>query len=181
MRRPAALIALFTLVACSNAPAPPPADSTTSITDSAGPVPSATAHLVDLTGAAVGTIRLSDRDGSISLEGSLAGLPTGPLGIHLHGAGRCEPPFESAGTHWNPGERKHGTENPGGPHQGDLPNLDVASNGAATLNFATPGGTLAELLDFDGAAVVVHAGADDMRTDPSGNSGNRIACGVVTR
>lgn len=181
MRRPAIQIALLALAACSNAPAPPPIDTTTATTDSTGRTPGATARLVDLTGAEVGTVHLIDRDGRVSLEGSLRGLPAGSHGIHLHEAGRCEPPFESAGAHWNPGDRKHGTENSAGPHHGDLPNLDVASDGAVTINFVTAEGSLAGLLDFDGAAVVIHAGPDDMRTDPAGNSGDRIACGMVMR
>ncbi len=95
-------------------------------------------------------------------------------------AARCEPPFASAGDHWNPSEKQHGLENPAGPHLGDLPNLTVEADSTATLNFTTTEGTVAALLDFDGASLIVHADRDDHRTDPSGNSGDRIACGIVT-
>ena len=111
-----------------------------------------------------------------------AELP-GTHGIHVHAVGRCDPPgFESAGPHWNPMSRQHGTLNPQGPHMGDMMNITVAMDGSATVNVMTQGGTLRgvdRLLDADGAAVVIHASADDYRTDPSGNSGARIACGVV--
>jgi Cu-Zn family superoxide dismutase len=97
-------------------------------------------------------------------------------------AGRCEPPFESAGPHWNPAARQHGTANPNGPHLGDMPNVTAVADGSANVRVTTPGGTLSgsdAVLDADGSAVVIHAQADDYRTDPSGNSGARIACGVV--
>ena len=112
-----------------------------------------------------------------------AGLPAGHYGVHLHAVGRCEgPAFASAGPHWNPTGRQHGTLNPAGHHLGDLPNLDVDEQGAGRLEFAIPGGTAAGaegLFDADGVSVVIHAAADDYRTDPSGNSGARIACGVL--
>jgi Cu-Zn family superoxide dismutase len=93
--------------------------------------------------------------------------------------GRCDAPdFTSAGGHWNPTQKKHGTMNPQGPHQGDLPNLVIGSDGRGTIGAVIPGATLAGLLDADGAAMVIHAGPDDLMTDPSGNSGGRIACGV---
>ena len=116
---------------------------------------------------------------------TVRGFPPGIYGIHLHQVGRCEgPSFESAGGHWNPGSRQHGRLNPLGPHLGDLPNLEVRANGAGRIDFEVqvPSGTEAganPLLDGDGTAVVIHAAADDERTDPSGNSGARIACGVL--
>lgn len=99
--------------------------------------------------------------------------------------GRCEgPAFTSAGGHLNPGEKQHGTLNPAGSHTGDLPNLNIVSNGAGTLSVELSG-TRAELeaalFDADGTALVIHATADDYKTDPTGNSGARIACGVLTR
>jgi Cu-Zn family superoxide dismutase len=114
-------------------------------------------------------------------------LPHGIHGIHVHAVGRCEPPdFASAGPHWNPEGKKHGLSNPQGPHAGDLPNVDVAADGvlgqAVTLANATltgPAGDPRVLLDADGAALVIHAQADDNMTDPSGNSGARIACAVI--
>jgi len=112
-----------------------------------------------------------------------AGLAPGHYGVHLHAVGRCAgPAFESAGPHWNPTGRRHGTLNPAGHHLGDLPNLEVAATGAGRIEFAIPGASLQGsrgLFDGDGAAIVIHAAPDDYRTDPSGNSGARIACGVL--
>jgi Cu-Zn family superoxide dismutase len=112
-----------------------------------------------------------------------AGLPAGHYGVHLHAAGRCEgPAFASAGAHWNPAGRQHGSLNPAGPHLGDLPNLDVDAQGDGRLEFAIAGASTSGaggIFDADGTALVIHAAADDYRTDPSGNSGARIACGVL--
>lgn len=112
-----------------------------------------------------------------------AGLPHGQYGVHIHTIGRCDPPgFESAGAHWNPTGRQHGRLNPQGHHLGDLDNLVVNADGGR-LEFAIPGATLrggeAPIIDADGAALVIHAAPDDNRTDPSGNSGARIACGAL--
>jgi len=96
--------------------------------------------------------------------------------LHLHAVGRCEgPKFDSAGPHWNPAGRQHGHLNPAGSHLGDLPNLTVSANGRGALNFLVRGG----LVDADGTALVIHAKPDDYRTDPSGSSGDRIACAVL--
>lgn len=144
--------------------------------------PTATATLVSADGAPRGSARLSDAPGGIAVKVEATGLTAGAHGIHIHTTGRCDAPdFASAGPHWNPTGRQHGRDNPQGAHHGDLPNLTVDADGRGTLNLSTPGGTLAELFDADGAALVIHASADDNRTDPSGNSGGRIACGVVTR
>ncbi|MGZ8348850.1 MAG: superoxide dismutase family protein [Allosphingosinicella sp.] len=112
-----------------------------------------------------------------------AGLAPGTYGVHLHAVGRCDPPdFTTAGPHWNPAGRQHGSQNPQGPHLGDLPNLMVGTDGGGSLEFGIPGSGLSggplALLDADGAAILVHASPDDYRTDPSGNSGARIACGM---
>jgi superoxide dismutase, Cu-Zn family len=115
-----------------------------------------------------------------------AGLAPGTYGVHIHSIGRCEPPaFASAGPHWNPTSRQHGKDNPMGKHMGDLPNLVVGADGRGSYEFPIADATLDgpgtdALFDADGAAVVIHALADDYRTDPSGNSGARIACGVVS-
>jgi Cu-Zn family superoxide dismutase len=142
-----------------------------------------TAALKDAGGKDLGGLTLRDSSGSIAVAGQLSGLPRGQHGIHLHTVGRCEgPAFESAGDHWNPTGREHGTQNPNGPHLGDLPNITVGQDGSARIEATTPGGTLQganPLLDRDGAAVVVHAKRDDYKSQPSGNSGGRIACGVV--
>jgi Cu-Zn family superoxide dismutase len=113
-----------------------------------------------------------------------AGLSPGTYAVHVHAVGRCDPPeFASAGPHWNPTTRHHGQLNPQGHHLGDLPNLTVGTDGAGTVEFTIPGSSLRggahALIDGDGAALVVHANPDDYRTDPSGNSGARIACGVL--
>ncbi|WP_298745315.1 superoxide dismutase family protein [uncultured Brevundimonas sp.] len=110
------------------------------------------------------------------------GLPPGDHGVHVHMTGRCDAPgFGSAGGHWNPADARHGLENPQGPHAGDMPNLTVGQDGRGSLEYRLAGGDLAGLLDADGSALVVHALADDQRTDPAGDSGDRIACGVFGR
>ncbi|WP_395613032.1 superoxide dismutase family protein [Allosphingosinicella sp.] len=130
---------------------------------------------------------LAAREGNIvRIRVTVRGFAPGTHGVHLHQIGRCDAPgFESAGPHWNPTSHQHGRLNPQGPHLGDLPNLEVGANGAGRIDFSVPvpAATAAganPLLDADGTAVVIHAAADDLRTDPSGNSGARIACGVLT-
>ncbi len=154
---------------------------------SPGTVPSAgsaVAPMRDASGQDLGTLTLTPGGQGIAVAGRLTGLPPGEHGIHLHAVGRCDAPkFESAGDHWNPTNSQHGTATPKGPHSGDLPNLTVAGDSSVTVQATTPGGMLRDslgLLDTDGAAVIVHAKPDDNRTQPSGGSGDRIACGVVT-
>lgn len=139
----------------------------------------ASAVLHDAHGAEIGRATASEVQGGLRVTIEAAGLPPGAHGVHIHTVGRCDPPgFDSAGGHWNPLGAHHGSLNPAGPHMGDLPNLDIATNGRAALGINIPGATMNGLLDSDGSAVVIHAGPDDMMTDPSGNSGARIACGV---
>ncbi len=108
------------------------------------------------------------------------GLAPGARGIHIHEVGRCDvPDFESAQGHWNPTSRQHGRDNAAGAHHGDMPNLMIGADGRGSVTIDVPG-TIAVLLDTDGASVIIHADADDYRTDPSGKSGARIACGVLT-
>jgi len=134
---------------------------------------SARAPLIRSDGNAAGQATLTQHAGGASLAIEAAGLPPGVHALHLHAAGRCDPPdFSSAGPHWNPTARKHGRANPEGPHLGDLPNLTVGADGRARANLPVPAGSR----DDDGVALVIHAQADDDRTDPSGNSGARIAC-----
>lgn len=119
----------------------------------------------------------------IEVRVQAAGLPAGHYGVHVHAVGRCDgPAFESAGPHWDPTARRHGKLNPDGHHLGDLDNLDVDESGAGRLEFridrAVPSGAQG-MFDADNAAIVIHAAADDYRTDPSGNSGARIACGAL--
>lgn len=144
----------------------------------------ATATLVQANGLPAGTALLkAERDG-IVLRLAAAGLPPGGHGVHLHTAGKCAAAgFTDAGAHLNPAGRQHGTENPAGSHLGDLPNLVIGANGAGSLRALLPGArgeVEAALLDGDGTALVIHAAFDDYKTDPTGNSGARIACGVLT-
>jgi Cu-Zn family superoxide dismutase len=141
--------------------------------------PSATAVVHDAQGTDVGRATAQAVQGGIRVTLEVHGLPPGEHGAHVHTVGKCDPPdFASAGGHWNPLGAHHGTLNPAGPHMGDLPNLIVGSDGRATMAANITGATMAGLLDADGSAIVVHADPDDMTSDPSGNSGARIACGV---
>lgn len=144
----------------------------------------ATAQLRTVDGKEVGTVTASADENGVVVTVDARTMVAGIKGMHVHSIGRCEgPKFESAGPHWNPTGRQHGKDNPAGPHRGDLPNLDVGQGGTGTVTFTLPGaaiGGAAGLLDADGAAFVIHAAADDYRTDPSGNSGDRIACGVFS-
>lgn len=147
--------------------------------------PGATAVLVDQSGNTLGTVTLSEVDGGVLISGELTSVPNGEHGFHIHETGVCDPEtqFESAGAHFEPGDNKHGYENPEGPHAGDLPNITADDNGEASVELHNHAVTLSEgensILDADGSAVVLHADADDYVTDPSGNSGDRIACGVI--
>lgn len=147
------------------------------------PARAASAALNAADGGARGSASVAERDGGLEISVSAKGLSMGAHGIHLHTVGKCDAPdFMTAGGHWNPTARKHGRNNPDGAHSGDLPNLIIGTDGAGSITFIVPGATLSGpngLLDADGAAVVIHAGADDYVTDPSGNSGGRIACGVL--
>jgi Cu-Zn family superoxide dismutase len=139
----------------------------------------AQADLHDAGGTEVGKAAVEEIDGTLRVIVDVAGLPAGEHGVHVHTAGKCDgPDFASAGGHWNPTQHQHGMRNPMGPHAGDLPNLEVDAKGRGQLMFMLPGGSFAGLMDEDGAALVVHAKADDLKTDPSGNSGGRVACGV---
>ncbi len=153
-------------------------------THDAPPAITATTQLLGPNGELRGTATLTQGAAGTTVRARVEGLAPGTYAIHLHGVGKCEgPKFTSAGGHFNPTMTQHGKDNPLGPHLGDLPNIVVDPGGAGTLDFTVAGlmlvGGTAPLLDADGAAVVVHAGPDDYRTDPSGNSGDRIACGSL--
>jgi Cu-Zn family superoxide dismutase len=136
--------------------------------------------LVRSDGASIGTVRVFQENTGVVLRIDANGLPQGIHGVHLHAVGRCDAPgFTSAGPHWNPTNRKHGHRNPEGFHAGDLGNLGVGADGKLVAGLLVPGATLAGLRDAAGAALVFHARADDEMTDPSGNSGDRIACAVL--
>jgi len=142
-------------------------------------------ELKDLQGKVVGTVLLVDTPHGILLRGALSGLPPGTHAIHFHETGKCEPPFKSAGGHFNPTRKAHGVMDPAGPHAGDLPNLVVPKEGELEFELFAEALTLADgpntVLDADGTALVLHAKPDDYRTQPAGDSGDRIACGVIVR
>jgi len=144
----------------------------------------AMADIVDGQGQTKGRAMLMQgKDGiHVTVEG--VGLPPGVHAVHIHTTGACTAPdFKSAGGHWNPTMKEHGSENPAGHHMGDIPNMTVASDGTGKLQAVIPGAMLKDgdkpLLDADGAAIVIHAAADDYKTDPTGNAGGRIACGII--
>lgn len=145
----------------------------------------ASATLADNKGSPIGTVQLLATDGQLSLAVTASGIPQGSHGFHLHTTGSCKTPgFSSAGGHLNPTGRTHGKLSPGGSHIGDLPNLIVGSSLTASTTIDLDDDraqVLAWLFDEDGTAVVIHAGADDYMTDPTGNAGGRIACGVLER
>jgi len=143
----------------------------------------AVARMVSANGADLGTIEAQTVSRGVLLHLRLHGLPPGAHGLHLHTVGKCEPPsFDSAGPHFNPRRATHGFHSAGGGHEGDLPNLHVPESGAIDVEVLAVGAALTEgsLLDADGTSVVVHAGPDDYRSDPAGNSGARMACGVIS-
>lgn len=135
-------------------------------------------------GADVGTALLRPVEGGVKVTLEVHGLPPGTHAFHVHAVGKCDDPeFKSAGPHFNPGHRKHGLRNPEGHHAGDLPNLVVGADGTGKAETVVRGVTLGEgptsLLGPEGTALVVHASPDDEVSDPAGNAGARIACGVV--
>lgn len=142
-----------------------------------------TATLSFANGQPAGTARLLSNGERLSVAVTVNGMEAGPKGFHLHTTGACRAPdFTSAGGHLNPYNRTHGTQSAGGSHLGDLPNLQVNASGTASVTVDlsdAPASALEEIFDTDGTAVVVHAGADDYRSDPAGDAGSRIACGVM--
>jgi Cu-Zn family superoxide dismutase len=153
-------------------------------TSSSEPGRIAWAELKNKDGESVGSAVLRQEDGRVRIVVQARGLTPGRHGIHVHAVGRCEAPgFQSAGDHFNPLGQMHGLENPGGPHAGDLPNLEADASGRVEYVAMTDRVSLvpgpATVFDVDGSAIVVHETADDQRTDPSGNSGARLLCGAL--
>jgi superoxide dismutase, Cu-Zn family len=146
---------------------------------------SATAELKDAKGQTVGQVTLKQGKNAVTLSAKVTNLPPGAHAIHVHTVGKCEAPdFKTAGGHFNPENKQHGLENPAGHHAGDMPNFMIADDGKGVYKGTLQGVTLAgsganSLFHEGGTAVVIHEKADDMKTDPAGNAGARIACGPV--
>ena len=147
---------------------------------------SAHADIVNATGQKIGTATFSPSADGVRIDVDVTQLPAGTHGIHIHTVGKCEgPDFKTAGGHFNPTGKKHGKDNPEGSHNGDLLNLEVAADGHGTASLLDANVTLHDgatsLFQPGGTAIVIHAAADDYKTDPAGNSGARIACGVIVK
>ena len=149
-----------------------------------GSAQSASARLINPDGADVGSVTITQLARGVQVVLDASDLPAGEHAFHIHAVGACEPPeFASAGGHANPTGAEHGWDNPNGHHAGDLPNMLVTKDGSGRFEAKTDAFTLkggaASLFDSDGSALVIHAGVDDYMTDPTGNAGDRAACGLI--
>jgi Cu-Zn family superoxide dismutase len=190
MRRSPAVLIVLTVagaLACQNDPSGADSEAPAEAPASEAPAgnASATARLQDVGGESAGTATFTETGAGVQVRAEFSNLAPGPHAVHIHDMGACEPPdFKSAGEHFQPDGKQHGFENPEGPHAGDLPNIIAGEDGTATLEANANRVSLREgaensLLKSGGTALVVHAGADDYRTDPAGDSGDRVACGVI--
>jgi superoxide dismutase, Cu-Zn family len=144
----------------------------------------ATAALKDTSGKEVGSANLTQTQNGVLINLSVKGLPPGEHAFHVHAVGKCEPPFTTAGGHFNPGNKKHGLLAAEGHHAGDMPNLHIPQSGDLVVEVMNTGITLEKgkpnsVYGPNGTAIVIHAGSDDYKTDPTGEAGGRIACGVI--
>jgi Cu-Zn family superoxide dismutase len=141
------------------------------------------AQLVDAQGKKVGMVTFRDTPNGVIVHAQFDGLPPGEHGFHVHAVGKCEPTFEAAGGHFNPENHKHGFAVEGGWHSGDLPNIFIPADGKLEIDVFATHLSVAhgkdKMLDKDGSALIVHEGVDDYTTQPTGNAGKRLACGVV--
>lgn len=147
---------------------------------------SAHANILNASGQKIGTATFAASADGVQINVDVSELPPGVHGIHIHAVGKCEgPDFKTAGGHFNPANKKHGKDSPDGPHNGDLLNLTAGSDGHATASLLDTNVSLGtgpnSLFQPGGTAIVIHAGPDDYKTDPAGNSGARIACGVIEK
>jgi Cu-Zn family superoxide dismutase len=146
----------------------------------------ARADIKNAAGNSIGIASLREIKAGVVITVNVKELPQGLHAVHFHAVGKCEgPAFTSAGPHFNPMHKQHGLKNPAGPHAGDLPDMYVQKNGVGRYEVladsVTLGSAETSLFDADGTALIIHATADDNITDPAGNSGDRIACGVITK
>jgi Cu-Zn family superoxide dismutase len=144
----------------------------------------AKAALKDAAGKDVGSAELTQTPTGVLIKLSVKGLPAGEHAFHVHGVGKCGPPFTSAGGHFNPGSKKHGLMAPDGHHAGDMPNLHIPASGELAVEVMNDSITLEKgkpnsVYQTNGTALIIHAGKDDYKTDPTGDAGGRIACGVI--
>ena len=151
---------------------------------SAASAQSGKATLKDAGGKEVGSAQLSQTPHGVLVRLTLKGIPAGEHAFHIHQTGKCEPPFTTAGGHFNPGSKKHGVMAADGPHAGDMPNLHVPADGNLAVEVVNAAVTLDKdkpnsLYKPEGTALIIHAGKDDYKTDPTGDAGGRIACGVI--
>jgi Cu-Zn family superoxide dismutase len=187
----AAVSAVALTAACQQAPKPAASNDLAAANDLAmvnEAAPEAAImipRLIDASGKEIGRVEMSEDANGVTLRLTAEGLPEGTHGVHLHEKGICDPPFASAGAHWNPMAKQHGRDNPMGAHLGDIDNMDATAGSAVEKTFTIAGVSIGgdenQLADADGTSLVIHADRDDYKTDPSGNSGARIACAVLTK